>query len=243
MTRFDSDEERVALQGEWHRKLHQAGLTGYNWPKEYGGMDLSLRQQLIYTEEMAKWRAPQPLGGSALAQLGPTIIQYGTEEQKQRFLPKLLSGEEIWCQGYSEPNSGSDLASLRTRAVEDGDDFVVNGQKIWTSGAQHSDWCYCLVRTDPDAPKHRGISLILMDMKTPGITIRPLIDITGRHHFNEVFFDDVRVPKKNLLGVGKVALSGGREARHSGRLRQQPGLFGHVPAVSRSSPGRRRPTA
>ncbi|HEX2171111.1 MAG TPA: acyl-CoA dehydrogenase [Dehalococcoidia bacterium] len=200
VTDFEGDEERIELQREWHRKLHAAGLTGYNWPKEYGGMGLSLRQQIIYTEEMAKWRAPQPLGRSAMAQLGPTIIQYGTEEQKRRFLPPLLSGEEIWCQGYSEPNSGSDLASLRTRAVEDGDDFVINGQKIWTSGAQYSDWCYCLVRTDPEAPKHRGISLILLDMKTPGITIRPLIDITGRHHFNEVFFDDVRVPKTNLLG-------------------------------------------
>jgi alkylation response protein AidB-like acyl-CoA dehydrogenase len=197
---FESDDERVALEREWHLKLHAAGLTGYNWPKEYGGMGLNLSQQMIYAEEMAKWRAPKPLGGSAMNQLGPTIIQYGSEEQKQRYLPTMLSGEEIWCQGYSEPNSGSDLASLRTRAVEDGDDFVVNGQKIWTSGAQHSDLCYCLVRTDPEAPKHRGISLLLLDMKTPGITIRPLIDITGHHHFNEVFFDDVRVPKKNLLG-------------------------------------------
>ena len=198
--RFDKDEERVVFQREWHRKLYQAGLTGYNWPKEKGGMGLSLTQQAIYTEEMAHWRAPEPMGRMGLNMVGPTLVQFGTPEQQDRYLPTILNGDEIWCQGYSEPNSGSDLASLRTRAIEDGDDFVVNGQKIWTSGAQHADWCFCLVRTDPDAPKHKGISYLLIDMKTPGITIRPLKDIVGRSHFNEVFFDDVRVPKKNLVG-------------------------------------------
>lgn len=198
--RFDKDEERVAFQREWHRKLYQAELTGYNWPKDKGGMGLSLSQQAIYTEEMAQWRAPGPMGRMGLNMVGPTLIQFGTPEQQDRYLPTILNGDEIWCQGYSEPNSGSDLASLRTRAIEDGDDFVVNGQKIWTSGAQHADWCFCLVRTDPDAPKHKGISYLLIDMKTPGITIRPLKDIVGRSHFNEVFFDDVRVPKRNLVG-------------------------------------------
>jgi len=197
---FDDEHERVRFHKDWHKKLYQAGLVGYNWPKEKGGMGLSLAQQAIYSEEMTKWRAPDPLGRMGLNMVGPTLIQFGTEEQQNRFLPGILSGDEIWCQGYSEPNSGSDLASLRTRAVEDGDDFVVNGQKIWTSNAQNAQWMFLLVRTDPDAPKHRGISYLLMDMNTPGITIRPLKEITGRAYFNEVFFDDVRVPKKNLVG-------------------------------------------
>jgi alkylation response protein AidB-like acyl-CoA dehydrogenase len=184
----------------WHKKLFEGGWAGADWPEEYGGRGLTPEQRRIYQEEMARAKAPDPLGLSGLWLLGPTLIAYGTAEQKARFLPKILAAEEIWCQGYSEPNSGSDLASLRTRAVEDGDDFVVNGQKIWTSYAHFADWCFCLVRTDPDAPKHRGISYLLIDMKSPGIAVRPILLATGDHHFNEVFFDNVRVPKKNLVG-------------------------------------------
>jgi alkylation response protein AidB-like acyl-CoA dehydrogenase len=157
-------------------------------------------RQSIVNEEMVRANAPYLVGGSGLGMLGPTLISWGTEEQKKEHLPKILTAEEIWCQGYSEPGSGSDLASLRTRAEIHGDEFIVNGQKVWTSGAQYADWMFCLVRTDPEAPKHRGISYILIDMKTPGITVRPLVQMTGDRGFNEVFFDNVHVPRKNLVG-------------------------------------------
>jgi alkylation response protein AidB-like acyl-CoA dehydrogenase len=150
---------------------------------------------------LARVKAPTLVNGLGIALVGPTLMHWGTEEQKQRYLPKILSAEEIWCQGYSEPNAGSDVAALQTRAVEDGDDFVVNGQKVWTSGAHHADMCILLARTDPAAPKHKGISYLLVDMHNPGVTVKPLVQMTGDHGFNEVFFDDVRVPKKNLVGA------------------------------------------
>jgi alkylation response protein AidB-like acyl-CoA dehydrogenase len=194
------DPERVRRAKEWQRKLYDAGYVAMSWPKEYGGQDADVMRQTIVNEELVLARAPGLIGASGLGMLGPTLIQLGTEEQRRRYLPKILTAEEIWCQGYSEPGSGSDLASLRTRAEIVGDEFVVNGQKVWTSNAQFSDWMFCLVRTDPDAPKHRGISYILIDMRTPGITVRPLVQMTGDAGFNEVFFEDVRVPRANLVG-------------------------------------------
>jgi alkylation response protein AidB-like acyl-CoA dehydrogenase len=194
------DPERVRRAKEWQRKLYDAGYVAMSWPKEYGGQDADVIRQTIVNEELVLARAPGLIGASGLGMLGPTLIQLGTEEQRRRYLPKILTAEEIWCQGYSEPGSGSDLASLRTRAEIVGDEFVVNGQKVWTSNAQFSDWMFCLVRTDPDAPKHRGISYILIDMRTPGITVRPLVQMTGDAGFNEVFFEDVRVPRANLVG-------------------------------------------
>jgi len=192
------DDWRRRLQ--WHRKMHSGGWVGISWPKEYGGRGATLTQQLIYNEEMAAANTPQLVNGLGIMLVGPTIIHWGTEEQKQRYVPKILSGEEIWCQGYSEPGSGSDVASLQTRAIEEGDYFIVNGQKVWTSDAHHADWCILLVRTDPSAPKHKGISYVLVDMHSPGVTVRPLVQITGDANFNEVFFEDVKVPKKNLIG-------------------------------------------
>ena len=192
--------EQAKLLRWWHQKLYEGDWAGVAWPKESGGRGLTPEQNRVYQEEMARAKAPEPLGRMGLTMVGPTLIQFGTEEQKARFLPKILSGEEIWCQGYSEPNSGSDLASLRTSAVLEGDEFVVNGQKIWTSNAHLADWMFLLARTDPRAPKHRGISYLLLDMKTPGITVRPLVQITGEAHFNETFFDNVRIPRQNLVG-------------------------------------------
>jgi alkylation response protein AidB-like acyl-CoA dehydrogenase len=194
------DPQWLAKSKAWQRKLHQAGYVALSWPKEYGGQAMDPIRQTIVNDEMIRGHAPYLAGHMGLTMLGPTLISWGTEEQKKRFLPKILTAEEIWCQGYSEPGAGSDLAALRTRAEIVGDEFVVNGQKVWTSGANLADWMFCLVRTDPEAPKHRGISYLLIDMKTPGITVRPLVQITGDRGFNEVFFDNVRVPRKNLVG-------------------------------------------
>ncbi len=184
---------------EWLRKLSTRGWVAPAWPKQYGGAGLSVLQQFIFNEEMARARAPQP-NMIAIQMVGPTIIVHGNDEQKAAHLPGILSGEVYWCQGFSEPGSGSDLASLQTRAVQDGDDFIVNGQKIWTSGAHRAQRMILLARTDPDAPKHKGISYFLLDMKSPGVTVRPLMNMAGIPSFNEVFFDNVRVPKKDLLG-------------------------------------------
>jgi len=185
---------------EWHKKMHAAGWVGISWPKEYGGRGATPIQQLIYQQELARVNAPEIVNGLGIMLVGPTLIHWGTEEQKKRYVPKILSADEIWCQGYSEPGSGSDVASLQTRAVEEGDYFIINGQKVWTSDAHHADMCILLTRTDPSAPKHKGISYILVDMHSPGVTVRPLVQITGAANFNEVFFEDVKVPKKNLVG-------------------------------------------
>lgn len=197
---WDEGESYRDLLVRWHRRLHESGWTAIGWPKEHGGRSASIVQMRIYQEELSRAGTIVPYIGSGITLLGPTLIQWGSEEQKSRFIPKILNAEEIWCQGYSEPNAGSDLAALQTRAVEAGDDFVVNGSKIWTSNAHYSDWIFLLVRTDPQAPKHKGISYILVDMKTPGITVRPLVQMTGAQGFNQVFFEDVRVPRRNLVG-------------------------------------------
>ena len=180
------------------KKLAERGWHTLAWPEEWGGQGANHMKQVAYNEEIAYNDAPAMDLGSD--RVGPTIMLYGTEEQKQRFLPPIVRGETVWCQGFSEPGSGSDLASLETRAVEDGDTFVINGSKIWTSLAHLAQWMILLVRTDPDAPKHKGISYLLLDMKTPGITIQPLVDMAGRHTFNQVFFDNVRVPRDCLVG-------------------------------------------
>jgi alkylation response protein AidB-like acyl-CoA dehydrogenase len=184
----------------WQRKMYEAGLVGLTWPKEAGGQGLTFMEELILAEEMALSKAPAVLNILAIGMAGPTIIAYGSDEQKRRYPPKMLSCEEIWCQGYSEPNSGSDLASLQTRAVKDGDHYVVNGQKVWTSLAHVADYMMLLARTDPDAPKHKGITYFLLDMKSPGVTVKPLTQMTGDAEFNEVYFDNVRVPAAQILG-------------------------------------------
>jgi alkylation response protein AidB-like acyl-CoA dehydrogenase len=185
---------------DWQRKLYEGGWAGISWPKEYGGHGATLIEQAIFQEEMARANAPQLIGTIGLSLVGPTIIAMGTEEQKTRYLSKILSGEEIWCQGFSEPNAGSDLASLGTKAVRDGDDFIINGQKIWTSFAQMADWCLLLVRTDAEAPKHKGITCLLTDMHSEGVSVRPLRQMSGDSGFNEVFFSNVRVPITQVLG-------------------------------------------
>jgi alkylation response protein AidB-like acyl-CoA dehydrogenase len=184
----------------WQRKVYEGGWAGISWPKEYGGRGASLMEQVIFTEEMARASAPTMPGILGLALVGPTLINFGTPAQKKRYLEKILSGEEIWCQGFSEPNAGSDLASLRTEARLDGDHFVVNGQKVWTSYGWASDWCELVVRTDTEAPKHKGLTVLLVDMKSPGVEVRPLRQMTGETEFNELFFADVKVPVENVVG-------------------------------------------
>ncbi len=197
--------ERGMYRGAFERlkdvrqKLASRGWIAPAWPKEYGGAGLSVMQQFIMNEEFAENRVP-PVGGMGVSMVGPTLIVHGNEQQKKEHLGRILSGEVQWCQGFSEPGSGSDLASLQTRAVRDGDDFVINGQKIWTSGAQYAHWMFMMARTDPDAPKHKGISYFLVDMKSPGVSVRPLTNLASQDMFNEVFFEDVRVPAKNLVG-------------------------------------------
>jgi alkylation response protein AidB-like acyl-CoA dehydrogenase len=198
----DGQGMRAAKTRAWQKMLIERGYTARTIPKEYGGYggDADIIKSRIIAEEFAAAQVPGGLGGQGISMLVPTLLEMGTEEQKREFVGPTLRGETIWCQGYSEPGAGSDLASLRTRAELDGDEWVVNGQKIWTSTAQHADWIFCLVRTEPNAPKHQGISFLLFSMKTPGIEVRPLKTMTGDATFNEVFFTDVRVPKGQIVG-------------------------------------------
>ena len=198
---LDTQEQRRA----WHRKLYEAGFIGMGWPKEYGGQAARAMEQAIVGEEMARLNVPGGINGLGIGFIGPTLIVHGTEAQKRRYIPKILNAEEIWCQLYSEPNAGSDLAGLRTNAVresfEDGEYYLVNGQKVWTSQAHLADFAVLLARTDPSVPKHRGISYFIFDMHAPGVEVRPLKQITGNSEFNEVFFTDVKVPVENLIGA------------------------------------------
>ncbi len=197
--RFLGAPDAKAAALDWEAKVAQRGWVAPHWPKEYGGAGMSSMEQFILKQEMARSRAPD-VGGQGVAMLGPTIIAHGSEEQKKRFLPATLNCEMVWCQGYSEPGAGSDLASLQTRGIRDGDEWVVNGQKIWTSNAHRANWIWMLVRTDPDAPKHRGISFMLASMDTPGISVRPLISGGGMHFSNETFYEDVRIPQTQVVG-------------------------------------------
>ena len=196
----EAEDARARFRLDWEHKLHQGGWSGINWPKKYGGRGATLIEQGIFAEEMARVRAPEGLNIIGRNLVSATLIHHGNEQQRERYLPKILSGEEVWCQGFSEPNAGSDLASIRCRAEREGDHFVVNGQKVWTSFAQYSQWCILLVRTDVKLPKHKGISFLLVDVRSPGISIRPLKQISGESEFNETFFENVRVPVENLVG-------------------------------------------
>jgi alkylation response protein AidB-like acyl-CoA dehydrogenase len=192
--RTDGDGQR------WFDACHEMGYTVPGWPKEYGGAGLDAAHHQVLRTAFRKYGAPAPLGGMGVTMIGPTLLEHGNEEQKARHLPKIANGEIRWCQGYSEPGAGSDLASLQTRAEDRGDHYLVNGSKIWTSGAHLADWIFCLVRTDPKVPKHEGISFILFSMKDPGVTVKPIVLINGTSPFCQCFFTDVKVPKRDLVG-------------------------------------------
>jgi alkylation response protein AidB-like acyl-CoA dehydrogenase len=196
----DDPTEQLQASYDWMKKLHEGGWVGIDWPKEYGGRDATPIESFIWMEEISRCATPQPVNGIGVGMAGPTIMAHATDAQKKRYLENILSGEEIWCQGFSEPNAGSDLAAIKTLAVEDGDNYVVNGQKIWTSVAHFADWCILLTRTDSSGAKHAGMTYLLVDMHSPGVEVRPLVQITGDPEFNEVFFNDVRVPMENVIG-------------------------------------------
>jgi alkylation response protein AidB-like acyl-CoA dehydrogenase len=194
------EAERVQRLRDWQAKLAAAHWVAITWPPDHGGRGASIAEQITYVEEMARADAPQIINNLGIGIVGPPLLAFGTEEQKRRFVPKILSAEHLWCCGFSEPGAGSDLASLRTQALLDGDAFVLNGQKVWTTYAQHADWCMVFCRTDPGSSRRNGVSCLLVDMKSAGISVRPLRQIGGQAEFNEVFFEDVRVPRDNLLG-------------------------------------------
>jgi alkylation response protein AidB-like acyl-CoA dehydrogenase len=207
----EADTTRNAWRSAWQRQLYEGGWAAPAWPAEYGGRGATLTQSAIYFEELGRARVPVPANVLGILLGGPTLMVWGTDEQKERYLTPILSAEEIWCQGFSEPDAGSDLASLKTRAVKDGDGWLVTGQKVWTSGAQYSKWCMLVARTDADAPKHKGLTYFLMDMEQDEVQVRPLRQITGEAEFNELFIENARIPDENVVGgVGngwKVALT------------------------------------
>ncbi|MGI8925261.1 MAG: acyl-CoA dehydrogenase family protein [Tepidiformaceae bacterium] len=195
-----TSQEDWPQQMAFLKKLAARSWVAPAWPEQYGGLGWSHISQMIFSEELSYAGAPDAGRVFNVGMIGPTLILHGSEAQKREHLPRITAGDTVWCQGYSEPGAGSDLASLQTRAVRDGDDYVVNGQKIWTTGAHHADWCFLLVRTNPEAPKHKGISFLLADMQSAGISVRPIVNLAGYHEFNEVFFEDVRVPIANRVG-------------------------------------------
>src|SRR2546422_2815372 len=243
--RVASDRETFERRRVWQHAMHAAGWVGITWPKEYGGRDAGLIERVIWDEEYTAARAPILPGNMGLNLVGPTLIHWGTDAEKRRHLPPILAAEEIWCQGFSEPGAGSDLASLRTRAVDHGDHYVVNGQKVWTSGAHFAHWIILLARTNPDAGRHAGISCFLVPMTTPGIAVRPLVLMTGHHHFNEVFFTDVVVPKTNLLGPvnqgWRVATTTLMYERHAAGGRSHTAQIARLMALARRVPVDGRP--
>jgi len=194
------DEAAFQFRLAWQRTLNEAGWAGVSWPTAYGGRGATLVEQAIFSEELVRAGAPSLANVLGIAMGGPTVIAHGTEEQKRRYLPAILSAQEIWCQGFSEPDSGSDLASLKTRAVRHGDEWVVTGQKVWTTFAHHAKWCMLLARTDADAPKHQGLTYFLMDMQQDAVEVRPLRQITGESEFNELFLEEARIPHANIIG-------------------------------------------
>jgi alkylation response protein AidB-like acyl-CoA dehydrogenase len=196
----DGDLAGFEFRRDWQRRLHAAGWAGVSWPQEYGGRGATLVEQAIYNEEFVRAQAPSAANVLGLAMGGPTVIEHGTEEQKRRYLEPILSAQEIWCQGFSEPDSGSDLASVKTRGVRDGTEWVVTGQKVWTTLAHHAKWCMLVARTDPDAPKHQGLTYFLMDMEQDAVQVRPLRQITGEAEFNELFMEEARIPDENIIG-------------------------------------------
>src|SRR5579884_2597327 len=194
------DEAAFEFRRAWQRKLHDAEWAGVSWPKEYGGRGATLVEQAIFNEEVVRQKLPSVANVLGLAMGGPTVIAHGTEEQRKRYLPAILSAEEIWCQGFSEPGAGSDLASVKTRAVRHGDEWVVTGQKVWTTFAHHAKWCMLVARTNPEAPKHKGLTYFLMDMEQDAVQVRPLRQITGESEFNELFIEEARIPDENIVG-------------------------------------------
>ena len=239
---WEETDESWAISREFQRKLGQKGWLASAYPKEYGGGELGTMKRLILAEELASHRAPVGVEVAiAVDWVGPTLLLFGTEEQKKKYVTGIARGELAFCLGYSEPNAGSDLASLQTRATESGDEYVINGQKIWTTIAHYANYMWLAARTDPDAPKHRGISMFVVDMKTPGITVRPLINLLNRHSFNEVFFDDVHIPKDSLVGQKHLgwyhlaaALDYERSGLSGGSRRVVDGLVQYVKETERN---------
>jgi alkylation response protein AidB-like acyl-CoA dehydrogenase len=236
------EHEGLAVRHEWERKLGAAGWTCLGWPKRCGGREATIGQQVIFHEEYARAGAPARVGHIGEGLLGPTVIAFGSPEQQARFLPPIVRGDELWCQGYSEPNAGSDLANVQTKAVLDGDEWVITGQKVWTSLATWSDWVFVVCRTDPDAPKHKGLSYLLVPMRQPGIEVRPIVQITGTSEFNEVFFDGARTAAANVVGAvndgWRVAMGTLAFERGVATLGQQVGFareFARIASEARSN--------
>src|ERR1700743_2165121 len=224
-------DEVMNFRREWQLKLHAAGWAGLSWPKEYGGRGATMIEQAIFVGEASAQEAPSPANVLGLAMGGPVVIAHGTEAQRDRYREPILPGEEIWCQGFSEPESGSDLASLKTRAVKDGDEWVVTGQKVWTTLAQYAKWCMLVARTDPDAPKHQGLTYFLMDMEQEGVEAKPLVQITGEGEFNEVFINEARIPAEHIVGE----VGGGWGVAITTLMNERAGLaFGAIAQIHNS---------